>query len=101
MFLLNVFDMEVQNFRSMVLAELQHNGVFYFRAKVHPYSSSNKIVQIMDDEEHTVKINIKAIPEKGEANKAICQFLNKEFQCQCDIISGHRNGVKLIKLYLH
>ncbi|MDP4007727.1 MAG: DUF167 domain-containing protein [Candidatus Peregrinibacteria bacterium] len=71
----------------------------YLRIKVLPKSAKNEIVDIMDDE--TIKIRIKAIPEKGKANQALIKFLSQELDIQKDsikIISGKTDQVKLIKI---
>jgi len=86
---------------------------FYLRIKVLPKSSKNEVVDIMDDE--TIKIRIKAVPEKGKANRELIKFLKKEIEgilqdrggcAQCrpstkynaEIISGKTDQVKLIKI---
>jgi uncharacterized protein (TIGR00251 family) len=88
---------------------------FYLRVKVLPKSSKNEVVDIMDDE--TIKIRIKAVPEKGKANIELVKFLRKEIEgilrdrsgcVQCHpvakvgvgIISGKTDQVKLIKITL-
>ena len=88
---------------------------FYLRIKVLPKSSKDKVVDIMDDE--TIKIRIKAVPEKGKANKELTKFLRKELsrilldhsncvqypstaKCDIEIISGKTDQVKLIKIIL-
>ncbi|MBU1445905.1 DUF167 domain-containing protein [Patescibacteria group bacterium] len=86
---------------------------FYLRIKVLPKSVKNEVVDIMDDE--TIKIRIKAVPEKGKANKELVNFLSKEMslifrdragcvqcqptvKCNVEIISGKTDQVKLIKI---
>lgn len=72
----------------------------YLRIKVLPKSAKNEIVDIMDDE--TIKIRIKAPPEKGKANKELIKFLSRELDMPTDqisIISGKTEALKLIKLH--
>lgn len=48
-----------------------------------------------------LKISIKAAPENGKANEAIIKFLSsiwKIFQGDIEIISGHTNNCKKIKI---
>lgn len=88
---------------------------FYLRVKVLPKSSKNEVVDIMDDE--TIKIRIKAVPEKGKANVELVKFLRKDMdgilrdrsgcvqchppvKCTAEIISGKTDQVKLIKITL-
>jgi uncharacterized protein len=80
---------------------LQKKCVVFLRVKISPNASENKITEIMADEEHTVKIQIKAKPEQGKANKEIMKFLGKLFKAECEIISGNTGSVKLVKLKKH
>lgn len=75
----------------------------YLRIKVLPKSPKNEIVEIMEDEsgEQTIKIRIKAAPEKGKANIELIKFLSKEMQIdksRISIISGKSEQLKLIKI---
>ncbi len=86
-------------FLSCAKQELDKNKIFYFRAKISAGSKENKFCEILEDEERTVKINIKKPAKDGEANRAIGKFLGKTFDCEVKIISGARGNVKLIKLF--
>lgn len=71
----------------------------YLRIKVLPKSPKNEVVEILDDD--TIKIRIKAVPEKGKANAELIKFLSKELEIPKDkisIISGKTEQLKLIKL---
>jgi len=71
----------------------------YLRVKVLPKSPKNEVVDILDDD--TIKIRIKAVPEKGKANKELVSFLAKELDLPKDkvqIISGKSDQLKLIKI---
>ncbi|MBI4232377.1 DUF167 domain-containing protein [Candidatus Peregrinibacteria bacterium] len=75
----------------------------YLRIKVIPKSPKNEIVEIMTDAEgeETIKIRIKAVPEKGKANKELIKFLSKELglsSSSISIISGKSEQLKLIKV---
>lgn len=53
----------------------------------------------MDDE--TIKIRLKAVPEKGKANAEVIRFLSKELGLpkeNVSIISGSTDRTKLIKI---
>lgn len=68
-----------------------------------PKSSKNEIVEIMEDEENgqTVKIRIKAMPEKGKANAELIKFLSKTLNLpkeNISIISGKTEHIKLLKI---
>lgn len=74
----------------------------YLRIKVIPRSAKNEVVEIMEDEtgEKTIKIRIKAIPEKGKANAELIKFLSKELSLpkdQISILSGKQDQLKLLK----
>jgi len=75
----------------------------YLRIKVIPNSSNNEIKEIMTDDsgEETIKIKIKAAPEKGKANTELIKFLSKELdikRSKISIISGKTDRIKLIKI---
>jgi len=71
----------------------------YLRVKVLPKSPKNEIVETLED--GTIKIRIKAAPEKGKANAELIKFLSKKYQVEKDkisIISGAKEQIKLIKI---
>lgn len=76
----------------------------YLRIKVIPKSAKTEIVDIMEDTEHgkTIKIRLKAVPEKGKANAELIRFLSKELGISSDqisIISGKTDRIKLIRIH--
>ena len=76
--------------------QIPQNG--YLRVKVIPKSPKNEIIEIMEDE--TIKIRIKAPPEKGKANAELIKFLSKQLDIpkqNISIISGKAEQIKLIK----
>ena len=78
---------------------VKQNNPDYLRVKVLPKSPKNEVVDILDDD--TIKIRIKAVPEKGKANKELIKFLAKELDLPKDkvqIISGKNDQLKLIKI---
>lgn len=75
----------------------------YLRIKVIPKSNKNEIVETFTDAdgEETIKIRIKAAPEKGKANAELIKFLSKEWgvpRAAIEIVSGKTERLKLIKL---
>lgn len=79
--------------------ELTQQGLTYLKVKVIPKSSTNEIIEIMDDE--TIKIRITAAAEKGKANKELCKFIKKLFTAtvrDVSIIGGKNERSKLIKV---
>lgn len=71
----------------------------YVRVKVRPKSRENKIVEVMED--GTLKVRIKAAPEKGKANKELIKVLAKKYsvkKSEVEIVSGKTDQIKLIKI---
>ncbi|MFA7685671.1 MAG: DUF167 domain-containing protein [Candidatus Gracilibacteria bacterium] len=73
----------------------------YFRVKVIPKSPKTELVEIMEDEEKTLKIRVKAAPEKGKANAELIKFLSREMNIpkeNISIVSGKTDHLKLLKI---
>jgi len=73
----------------------------YLRIKVIPKSAKNEVIEIMEDEEQTIKIRIKAVPQKGKANTELIKFLGKELGVpkeNISILSGKTDHLKLIRI---
>jgi hypothetical protein len=73
----------------------------YLRIKVIPKSPKTEAVEIMEDEEKTIKIRVKAVPEKGKANAELIRFLSKELsvpRANIVIISGKTDHIKLLRI---
>lgn len=75
----------------------------YLRVKVIPKSSKTEIVEFMEDREgeKTLKIRLKAVPEKGKANAELIKFLSKTLNLDktaISIISGKTDQIKLLKI---
>jgi len=71
----------------------------YFRVKVVPRAPLNEFFAVLDDQ--TLKIRIKAIPEKWKANKELIKFLSKELKVKKDsikIISWASDQIKIIRI---
>ncbi len=71
----------------------------YIAVKVIPKSNKTEFVERMADD--TIKIRLKATPERGKANAELIKFLAKSCNVNKDdikIISGHTDTRKLIKL---
>jgi uncharacterized protein (TIGR00251 family) len=75
----------------------------YLRIKVIPKSHKTEFIETMIDGEgeETIKIRLKAVPEKGKANAELIKFLSKELniaKSEISIISGKTDQLKLIRL---
>lgn len=69
------------------------------RVKVRPRSKADEIVETMED--GTIKVRVKAIPEKGKANKAVIELLAKEYgvhKNDVEIVGGRVDQIKLIRI---
>ncbi|MEI7452435.1 MAG: DUF167 domain-containing protein [Candidatus Falkowbacteria bacterium] len=78
---------------------LADKGELYLRVKVRPGANISEIKGTMADE--TVKIDIKAAPEGGRANRELINFLAKELGLAPDnvkIIVGAGERIKLVKI---
>lgn len=88
------------------MIKLKKNKVNYLRIKVIPKSSRNEIIEIMEEQsedgpQKTIKIRIKAVPEKGKANEELMKFLSENLNISknnISIISGKNSQLKLVKI---
>ena len=69
-----------------------------FKVIVKTKASKNELVGF-DEVKQAYKLNIKAVPEKGLANKEIIKFLSKLLKKQVKIISGLKNREKIIETF--
>ncbi len=68
-----------------------------FNVIVKTKSNSNKLVGF-DKERKTYLLNIKAVPEKGQANKEIIRFLSRLLKKQVRIVRGLKSKEKIIEV---
>ena len=69
-----------------------------YRIRVIPNSKVNKIIEQADD---FLKIKLTAPAHEGKANKALIEFLSREFKTpknKIQILSGLKNRDKKIKI---
>ena len=79
--------------------QLASKNELYLRIKVSPGSPKTLIKTVLDD--GTIKIDVAAMPVKGEANRELIKFLARELDVAKNniaIISGAKNRIKLIKI---
>jgi uncharacterized protein (TIGR00251 family) len=74
---------------------MEMKNKFYIIVKTN--APKNEIINF-DEIKQTYKVNIKARPEKGEANLELEKFLSKHFKKKIKIISGFKSKKKLISL---
>ena len=65
------------------------------RIIVKPNSSKNEIVK-WDSDKEAFRVNIKAKPEKGKANKEIVKFFRKLLGREVEIVSGLKSHNKIL-----
>lgn len=78
------------------------SDVQYIRVKVQPKSGRCAYNEILED--GTIKIRLKAAPEKGKANEELITFLAKSCGVRKDeisIVSGQTERTKLLRLPPH
>ncbi len=68
-----------------------------FKVIIKTKASENKILGF-DKERKLYRIQIKAVPEKGQANKELIKFLSKEFGKKVRIVSGHTSNIKTLEM---
>ena len=69
------------------------------RVKVTPKSSKTELTGYLPD--GTWKVKVAAAPEKGKANRALCEFLAEHFgvaQSRVRILSGETSQLKRIRI---
>lgn len=88
-------------FQKQIINLIEKTG--YLRVKVTPQSSKNEITEIIMNPEtgETIKIKIKAPPEKNKANIELIKFLSKYLgtdKNKIEIIAGKTERTKLIRI---
>lgn len=68
-----------------------------FQVIIKTKANSNKLVGF-DKEKQAYLLNIKAVPEKGQANKEIIKFLSKLLKKQVRIVKGLKSKEKIIEV---
>ena len=71
----------------------------HLKIKVIPRSKRTEFVETMAD--GTLKIRLKAVPEKGKANEELLRFLSEALNLpstKIELISGFTDARKLIKI---
>lgn len=67
--------------------------------KVIPKSSKTELAGTLPD--GTLKVKVAAPPERGKANKALCEFLASHFgvpQSRVSIVSGATSHIKRVRI---
>lgn len=81
--------------------ELLGKGELYLRVSVRPNAPETKALKSLDD--GTIKLDLKAKPERGRANEELKSFLAKNLEVSKEnvrILSGFTDRIKLVKITL-
>ncbi len=73
----------------------QHIKDNLLKIKVIPNSSRTEL----KEENGGLKLHLKAVPEKGKANKEVIKFFKKEFNLKVEIKSGEKSREKVLRVY--
>ena len=65
---------------------------------VKPSSPKNEII-FFDKNKQSLKIAVKAPPEKGKANQELIKFISKLLQRKVEIVKGLTSREKILKIY--
>lgn len=68
----------------------------YISVKISVHKPKTQITELLED--GTIKMEVRAIPEKGKANIEIIKFFRKEFKISVTIKSGETQSKKLLLL---
>lgn len=70
---------------------------FFLTLRIIPKANKTEVVEILED--GSWKMRVRAVPEKGRANKEIERFLKKEFFLEeAEIVAGKTGRIKSIRL---
>jgi|CXWL01.1.fsa_nt_gi uncharacterized protein (TIGR00251 family) len=83
--------------------QLEADGLLYLNVKVIPKAQKTEAVEILvgPEGEQILKIKVAAVPEKGKANKALCDYLAKIFGVSKSLVSvsqGQTSQRKVVKI---
>lgn len=92
--------MNIEDYLILVQKTLETKGETILQIKVSPGAEKTKWHSLLNGEKPVAKLRVVAAPEKGKANSMITKFIQKEFDCHAEIMSGHTNSTKLVKLTL-
>lgn len=76
---------------------LRRDGRVAFAVKVTPKAAKNEVAGVLPG--GAVKLKVAAVPEKGKANAAICEFLGRQFgvpKSKVEITRGHASPLKQV-----
>jgi uncharacterized protein (TIGR00251 family) len=78
---------------------LAQEGMLTLNVRARPNARATKVLGILED--GSVKLDLHAAPEDGEANLELVRFLAQEFdvpRANVELVSGHRGRIKTLRL---
>ena len=95
----------MQDVFKMLRQELEREGVIYVNVKVIPKAQKTELVEMMEgvDGEQVLKVKVAAVPEKGQANTALCEYFAKQMKVSkgmVSVVQGQTSQRKVIKVSL-
>ncbi len=91
--------MSLEQYLNSIKENLQNNSKAILQIKCSPGAAKTEWHSLLNGETPVAKLRVAAAPEKGKANSMITKFIQKEFNCNVEIASGHTNSTKLLKLW--
>lgn len=91
--------MTLEEYLNSVQEALGHKGTAMLQIKCTPGAAKTKWHSLLDGEKPLAKLRVAAAPERGKANSMITKFIQKYFNCESEIITGHTQSTKLLKLW--
>ncbi|MBR9683052.1 YggU family protein [Candidatus Woesearchaeota archaeon] len=64
------------------------------KVRVVPNSSKSELIEV----EGKLKLYLKAVPEKGKANREVIKFFKKKFNLKVKIKSGEKSRQKVLQV---
>lgn len=83
--------------------QLEADGLLYLNVKVIPKAQRTEVVEILKgpEGEEVLKVKVAAVPEKGKANKALCDYLAGVFgvpKSSVTVTQGQTSQRKVIRV---
>lgn len=88
----------LNNFLDQKKKELQENGQVKFQIKAVTNAPKTLWHEFLPTTPPTIKLKVKAIPEKGKANMVIEKFVGKFFKGRAEIVTGETSSLKIIEI---
>jgi uncharacterized protein (TIGR00251 family) len=93
----------MKNIFSDLITQLQQDALLYLNIKVIPKAQRTELVELLQgaEGEQIFKVKVAAVPEKGKANKELCEYFAKQFgvaKSQVSVVRGQTSQRKVMKI---